>query len=64
MVTELPRIADTSRYTATQLAELLGVSTETIRRYRVSGALRARMNRANKRYFYTGAEIKRFWQIL
>lgn len=64
MITALPNISDTSRYTATQLAELLEVSTETIRRYRVAGALKARMNRANRRFFFTGKDVKRFWQIL
>lgn len=64
MVTTLPTISDDSKFTATALATMLDVSTETIRRYRISGKLKARMSRANGRYFFTGREIKRFWQIL
>lgn len=64
MATDIPLISDTSRWTPTQAAKLLGVSTETIRRYRVSGNLRAKVSRVNGRYFFTGRELKRFFSCL
>lgn len=57
----LPR---TARYSATQVAELLGCTIRTIANYRLSGKLRARVNRMNGRYYYTGEELQRFWRAM
>ncbi|MBQ5819073.1 MAG: helix-turn-helix domain-containing protein, partial [Bacteroides sp.] len=48
----------------TQVAEILGCTIRTIANYRLSGKLRARVNRHNGRYYYTGEELHRFWRTM
>lgn len=57
-------IPKTARFSATQVAEMLGCTIRTIANYRLSGKLRARVNRHNGRYYYTGEELHRFWRTM
>lgn len=61
MTAELPAVNKTGKYSATKTAELLGVSVRTIANYRHSGLLKAKVSRANNRYYFTDEEIIRFW---
>ena len=54
----------TARYSASQVAEILGCTIRTIANYRLSGKLKARVNRHNGRYYYTGEELHRFWRTM
>ena len=64
MIGDLTTLPKTARYSATECARLLGCTVRTIANYRIAGKLRARVNRNNGRYYYTGAELQRFWRIM
>ena len=53
MIATEPNVAKTGRYSLEETAKLLGVHPNTIIRYAKMG---------NRRKFYTGMEILRFWR--
>lgn len=59
---EEPKISDAARLPIGQAAELLGISRDTLRKHTNSGYIRCNFNRVNKRRFYTGKELKRYWR--
>lgn len=61
MTRDEPRVPDTSRYSTTEVAKMLEVSVDTIRRHTRAGFLRCGYWRHNGRRFYTGREIKRYF---
>lgn len=62
MIATEPKVAQTARYSLEETAELLGVHPNTVIRYVKSGKLRYGVRRTNRRKFYTGFEILRFWR--
>lgn len=63
MVNEEPKVSPTSRYSIGEAAEILGVHRNTLRRHtNVSDGIRCQFFKSNKRKFYTGLEILRFWR--
>ncbi len=62
MSIEEPKISDTAKVPIGKAAELLEISRNTLRRHTDNGYIRCGYNRVNKRRFYTGAEIKRYWR--
>ena len=57
-----PNVAKTARYSLEETAQLLGVHPNTVIRYVKAGKLRYGVRRTNRRKFYTGMEILRFWR--
>lgn len=57
-----PNIPDKARMPIGRAAELLGISRDTLRIHTTNGLIKCGFNRANKRKFYTGAELKRYWR--
>lgn len=57
-----PQIPDTARLPIGQAAEVLGISRDTLRIHTENGFIRCGFNRVNKRKFYTGSELKRYWR--
>lgn len=64
MTIELGNIAKTGKYSATAVAKLLGVTVRTVANYRLTGKLKAKVNRHNNRYYFTGEELIRFWRTV
>ena len=62
MVNLCPNVADDSRFPIGEAAALLGVSRGALRRYTDEGVIKCGRYRANKRRFYKGSELKRFWR--
>ena len=62
MVNILPDIPDEGRYSAREAAKHLGVHYNSITTYAKEGKLKFGIRRSNRRKFYTGFEIKRFWK--
>lgn len=57
-----PQIPDNARLPIGKAAKLLGISRETLRTHTENNYIKCGWNRANKRRFYTGAELKRYWR--
>lgn len=57
---DVANLSKTARYTPTEVAEMLGCTVKTVGNYRQRGQLKARVNRFNGRYYYTGEELMRF----
>lgn len=62
MVQEIPKVALDGRYELRQASKLLGVSSSTLLRYTHRGYLRTGIRKYNKRHFWLGAELVRFWK--
>lgn len=63
MVNEEPKLSPTSRYSIGEAASILGMHRNTLRRLtNVEGGIRCQFRKGNKRKFYTGLEITRFWR--
>ena len=62
MVNYEPKAALNSRYTIEEAAELLGIHHNTLLRYVKQGLLRCGFRRNNRRKFFLGSEIIRFWK--
>lgn len=61
MVSEEPKVKDGQRFSQRQTAELLGVSTRSIRNWEMEGIMPAgRPGRKEK--IYLGIDIKRFYR--
>ena len=56
MITELPNIRPTGRYTVSQAAALLGVDRHTITRWHKAGQLRS-LATAGKRTYFKGTSL-------
>lgn len=61
MVTEIPDVADTGRYSIKETADILGVCKRSVENYLKSGYLKCHRRRQNGHRFITGKEIKRFY---
>lgn len=62
LVERQPNVALDGRYTVTQTYKLLGISRSTLHNHTKAGRIKFRLRRNSKRYFYTGAEIIRYWR--
>ena len=57
-----PKLSDTARVPIGKAAEILGISRDTLRNHTNNGYVKCGYNRINKRRFYTGKELKRYWR--
>jgi len=57
-----PEVADNGRYTVTQAAKALEVSTKTINRRTDSRDLKCTIHKATGKKLYSGSELKKFWR--
>lgn len=57
-----PQVSDSGRYSIEQAAAVLGIHRNTLRRHTQDGFIKCSFRRTNKRRFYTGSEIKRYWK--
>lgn len=62
MTTEQLHVTARGQYHTMQTCRVLGISKDTLRKYRDMGLIRPSFHRGTTRAFYTGAEIMRFWQ--
>ena len=60
MIPTEPEVADTGRYTITQTAEALKVSTKTISRHILNGLINPIIGKRTKIKLFSGKEIKRY----
>lgn len=61
---EQPTISDSSRYSISQAADVLGVHKNTIRNWMAKGIFKPRewgFRKANGRRYITGRALKRVW---
>lgn len=61
MVTEAPKVQPNSRYTVTETCELLGIHRNSLRKYTISGRIKAGVRKSTAKKFYLGSEIINFW---
>lgn len=64
MVNTLENVVKTGKYTATQTAQLLSISIRTLSNYRRAGKIKAKVSKLNNRYYYTGEEIIRTFNMM
>lgn len=65
MVTcEEPNVSLTGRYTINATCKLLGIHRNTLAIYTNDGRIKCGYRRENKRKFYLGREILRFWKAI
>lgn len=57
-----PQVTLNGRYSTTETAAALGVSSRTIHRWTEAGMMRCGYRRCNGKRFYFGSEIIRIWQ--
>lgn len=62
MTSAEPKIPKAGQFSIKETAEILGASRTTIWRWTKMGYLKAKYHRVNKRPFFTGDEIIRFWK--
>lgn len=62
MINKLPPLDDEMRYTPTELAKMLHISTSTLRGYAAAGIIQYSINIANNRRVYTAQQIRNFWK--
>lgn len=62
MVTEMPVVSPTSRYTITETCNLLGIHRNSLRKYTDTGRIKCGTRIGTAKRFYLGSEIIRFWQ--
>ena len=62
MVHEEPTCGDTARFSTTDAANLLGIHRNTLRLHTKAGHIKCGYNRVNRRPFYLGREIRRYWR--
>ena len=62
MKAEEPKVALTGRYSTRETTEVLGITKDTLRKYRREGKIKFGVRKANGRPFYTGAEIMKLWR--
>lgn len=61
MVSIVPQVEKNGRYELQAAANALGVNKATLLRYTHQGKIKAGIKRANRRRYWTGAELIRFW---
>lgn len=61
MTQEKPNIKANEKFSATEAARILGISTKTLRRHTQAGFIRCSVLKCNNRPRYTGSEIIRYW---
>lgn len=59
---EEPKVCLTGRYKTMEACRILGLSKDTLRKYRRQGAIKCGYRRETGRPFYMGAELVRFWR--
>lgn len=64
MTTIEPQVVLTGRYNVTETANVLKIHRNTLRAHTDSQFIKCNYNRYNKRKFYTGAEIIRYWKAM
>lgn len=57
-----PNIVTNAKYSISEVAEILEVTTATINRWTANGMIHAGRRRVNGRRYWTGAEILRAWR--
>ena len=62
MVTEMPEVNPTSRYSVTETCRLLGIHKNSLRKYTITGRIKAGTRMSTAKKFYLGSEILKFWQ--
>jgi predicted site-specific integrase-resolvase len=62
MTTTEPIVSDSGRYPTMEACEILKISYKTLIKYTDQGAIKCGIRKSNKRKFYTGSEIKKFWK--
>lgn len=60
MIPTEPQVSDSGKYTITQTAEALEVSTKTISRHITKGLINPIIGKRTKTKLFTGKEIKRY----
>jgi len=61
MIATQPEVEPTGRYSVSDTAKKLAVSTRTIYRYIELGTIKAQYRKINNKPFVTGLEIVRIW---
>lgn len=61
MIATKPKVETNGRYELQAASNALGVNKTTLLRYTHEGKIKAGIKRSNKRRYWTGAEIIRFW---
>ena len=61
-MTDPETIRSSAQYTSSEACAILGVHRNTLRRYVLTGTLRASYRRGNGRPFFKGSELIRFTQ--
>ncbi|MGV8139460.1 MAG: helix-turn-helix domain-containing protein [Mangrovibacterium sp.] len=63
MITPLePQCADSGRYNSKETAKILGIHINTLKRHADQGYIRYGIRQCNRRKFFFGHEIKRYWR--
>lgn len=62
MTTEEPQVTATGQYHTMQACRALGITKDTLRKYRKLGLIKPSCHRGTMRIYYTGREILRFWR--
>ena len=57
-----PQVPATGRYSIKETCEHLKINRGTLSAHTKAGYIRCGFRRQNKRKFYTGIEIKRYWK--
>lgn len=60
-VTE-PTVIASGRYPVGEASKILGIDRKTLYRHTTDGLIKCGFRRANRRRFYTGSEILRYWK--
>lgn len=60
-VTE-PAVIASGRYPVGEASKILGIDRKTLYRHTTEGLIKCGFRRANRRRFYTGSEILRYWK--
>lgn len=64
MTIDKPKVSTTGRYPRKATAQILGISERTLDRHTKNKKIRCGHYRANKRPFYEGDEIIRYWKSI
>ena len=65
MITAIePKCADDGRYSVMQTCSLLGITRNTLEKYRTLNLIRAGFRKATGRKYYIGKDIKKLWRTL
>ena len=63
MITAIrPQVNPLGRYSVTETSRMLGICTNSLRKYTEQGLLKFGIRKATGRKFYVGKEIIKFWE--